>query len=225
MKLDSPLTFAIGDIHGQHLKLLELLRQCGDRSGDFAAKFVFLGDYIDRGPDSRAVIETLIEFETTRPDRVICLRGNHEAALSAIAGGDMSAMPSWLNKNGGDRTLASYGVADPAALPADHLAWMASLSLSHDDGMRFFVHAGVDPSRPLDAQHERDLLWIREPFLSSERDYGRLVVHGHTPQKNYAPELRPNRLNLDTAAAYGGPITAAVFIADRTTPVEYLRAC
>lgn len=101
---------------------------------------------------------------------------------------------------------------------------MRSLPLTYDDGRRFFVHAGVDPQRPLDAQDEAALLWIREPFLEDERDYGRLIVHGHTPLVTAKPELRRNRLNLDTAAVFGGPLTAAAFDGSQTTPIKYLQA-
>jgi serine/threonine protein phosphatase 1 len=101
---------------------------------------------------------------------------------------------------------------------------MRSLRLSYDDGRRFFVHAGIDPERPLDAQDDFDLVWIREPFLSDGRDYGRLVVHGHTPLPDGTPDLRSNRLNLDTGAGFGGPLTAAVFSDDSTPPIGFLQA-
>ena len=116
MSDDNTLTFAIGDIHGQHAKLVALLAQCNQRAKGAAAHFVFLGDYIDRGPDSRAVIEALVAFKAEAPHRVTCLRGNHEALVLGIVAGDLAVMPSWLNKNGGGATLSSYGVANPAAL-------------------------------------------------------------------------------------------------------------
>ena len=84
------------------------------------------------------------------------------------------------------------------------------------------MHAGVNPEVPLDAQNEHDLLWIREPFLSSTRDYGRLIVHGHTPLRSGVPDRRPNRLNIDTAAVYGGPLTAAIFTDESVQPVDFL---
>ena len=92
-----------------------------------------------------------------------------------------------------------------------HLNWLRSLPLTYDDGRRLFVHAGVDPHKPLGAQDEHDLIWIREPFLDDDRDYGRLIVHGHTPLETAKPDLRPNRLNLDTAAVFGGPLTRGGF--------------
>jgi serine/threonine protein phosphatase 1 len=129
----------------------------------------------------------------------------------------------WL-RNGGVETLASYGVREVGDLPCAHLDWMRSLRLSYDDGRRLFVHAGVDPAKPLDAQDEQDLLWIREPFLSNRRAYGRLIVHGHTPLETATPDLRVNRLNLDTAAVYGGALTAAVFDDKQIAPLGYLQA-
>ena len=92
----------------------------------------------------------------------------------------------------------------------------------HDDGMRFFVHAGVHPDRPIDQQNEHDLLWIREPFLSSTKDFGRFIVHGHTPTQNGIPDQRLHRLNIDTGAAFGRPLTAAVFSDDRAAPQRFL---
>jgi len=155
-------------------------------------------------------------------ERVIALMGNHEAWVLALLDG-IAATSVWL-RNGGVQTLLSYGVRDAGDLPRAHLDWMRSLRLSYDDGRRLFVHAGINPERPLDAQDEDDLLWIREPFLSDGRDYGRLIVHGHTPLETAMPELRSNRLNRDTAAVFGGPLSAAVFDDSQTEPLAYLQA-
>jgi serine/threonine protein phosphatase 1 len=148
--------------------------------------------------------------------------GNHEAMLLGALDGTMPPM-NWLQQ-GGTATLQSYGIASMRELPREHLAWLRALQLTHDDGRRFFVHAGVDPRRPLDAQDEMALLWIREPFLSDQRDYGRLMVHGHTPIRSGTPELRDNRLNVDTGAVFGGPLTAAVFDVERVQPLAFIQA-
>ncbi len=214
-------TYAIGDIHGSVAKLRRLLAQCTEHAAGRAMSLVFVGDYIDRGPDPRGVLALLIDLKSRMHERCVALLGNHEAfALDVLAG---APPEDWLSQ-GGAETLRSYGVTDPGQLPREHFDWLRSLPLSYDDGRRFFVHAGVDPERPLDAQDEFDLLWIREPFLSDDRDYGRLIVHGHTPLRGGAPDLHHNRLNLDTAAVFGGPLTAAVFLEDETMPIAFLQA-
>jgi len=217
-----PFTYAVGDIHGSLDKLTDLIAACRRHAADRGMMLVFLGDFIDRGPDSAGVVRFVLDLQTQNPERVIALTGNHEAWVLGVVDGAMSAS-TWL-LNGGAATLSSYGVRRAGDLPHTHLDWMRSLRLSYDDGRRLFVHAGVNPHQPLDAQDEKDLLWIREPFLHDTRDYGRLIVHGHTPLESRAPDLRPNRLNLDTAAVFGGPLTAAVFDDSQTEPVAFLQA-
>jgi serine/threonine protein phosphatase 1 len=206
----SPLTFAVGDVHGCLEKLQRLVEACEAHAGGRPAHFVFLGDYIDRGPDSRAVIEFLMRRQQAQPDAVVCLRGNHEQ-LALDAHADQRAMPAWLRNNGAT-TQRNYWRTGGRISPA-HLVWLAALPLCHDDGLRFFVHAGVDLDVPLHEQEPDVMLWTREPFLSwsDEVDCGRFIVHGHTPQKSGRPDLRPHRVNLDTAAVMGGPLTAGVF--------------
>ena len=215
-------TYAIGDIHGCLDKLEGLVKRCQSDAKDESAKFVFLGDFIDRGPDSRGVVQYLIDFQARRPGQAICLCGNHEdLALNAID--DTRQIDQWVVYNGGDKALRSYGVKSPSELPQDHVAWLRALPTHHDDGLRFFVHAGVNPDRPLDRQDRHDLLWIREPFLSNTRDFGRFIVHGHTPLNTGAPDLRRNRVNLDTAAVLGGPLTAAMFDDGAPGPIGFLQ--
>jgi len=214
-------TYAIGDIHGCLNKLQDLVKLCLLDAGKESAKFVFLGDYIDRGPDSRGVLEFLINLQSHQPDLVVCLVGNHEElALAAINAGQNE---NWL-RNGGEETLRSYGIGSAADLPPHHIDWLNTLVDQHDDGRRFFVHAGINPLRPLDQQDDHDLHWIREPFLSDDRNYGRLIVHGHTPLQTDLPDQRHNRLNLDTGAVYGGPLTAAAFSDKETAPLQFIQA-
>ncbi len=217
-----PRVYAVGDIHGSLDQLRELVARCEEDAAGREAKFVFVGDYIDRGPDSRGVIEFLLTLQRRMTGRVITLMGNHESmALAAV---DMGLHAGHWLMEGGDKTLRSYGVRRANALPREHVDWLRSLPLTHDDGVRLFVHAGVNPERPLDAQEDDDLLWIREPFLSDARNYGRLIVHGHTPARGDKPDIRANRVNVDTGAVYGGALSAAVFDDGVVTPVAILQA-
>jgi serine/threonine protein phosphatase 1 len=217
-----PLVYAIGDIHGSLQKLCDLIARCQRHADGRTAAFVFLGDYIDRGADSSGVVDTVMNLRSRLKHRVIALKGNHEAFAIDVIDGKMEA-DFWLGE-GGAATLRSYGVSSARELPNEHVAWLRSLPLRYDDGRRFFVHAGIDPEKPLDAQSDHDLLWIREPFLSDARDHGRLIVHGHTPQATGVPDLRGNRLNLDTGAVFGGPLTAAVFTGAKRDPIGFLQA-
>jgi serine/threonine protein phosphatase 1 len=215
------LTYTIGDIHGHLDKLTELVRGCNDDAAGHSMRFVFLGDYVDRGPDSQGAVQFLLDIQRAHPGRDVFLKGNHEDLLVAAADSEFFE-ERWLS-NGGNETLESYRLTRAADLPVDHVNWLRRLPPFFDDGYRFFVHAGVHPDRPLNRQDEDDLLWIRNPFLTSEKDYGRLIVHGHSPVTGGHPDLRANRLNLDTGAAFGGPLTAAVFDSDETSPKRFLK--
>jgi serine/threonine protein phosphatase 1 len=212
---------AIGDIHGSLSKLRELVARCEARALGASLTFVFLGDYIDRGPESAGVVRYLMELQSRLGPRMIALMGNHEAMLLDVCKGKCPAY-HWVSQ-GGDATLRSYGVDRAQDLPETALNWFKARPLSHDDGRHFFVHAGVNPLLPLNAQRGHDLIWIREPFLSDRRDYGRLIVHGHTPVESGQPDVRANRLNVDTGAVYGGPLTAALFADGRTAPVSFVQ--
>jgi serine/threonine protein phosphatase 1 len=221
--VNSSITFAIGDIHGCFEKLKSLLAACDAFRGRQSAQFIFIGDYIDRGPQSKDVLDLLIKGGGEQDRNFVCLRGNHEEMLARAADknrSDRDLMTWW--GNGGEQTLESYGVNDPSDLPAEHLDWMRSLPLQTRDHYRLFVHAGIRPGVALSSQSAEDLLWIREPFLSSEEDHGALVVHGHTPTRSRAPDLRPSRLNIDTGACFGGPLTAAVFSEEESTPLFFI---
>jgi len=220
--LGPPYTFAIGDIHGSEASLSRLLDVCDSWGGTCRRSFVFLGDYIDRGPESAAVIRRLMSWQEKLPDQVICLRGNHEDML-LLARHDSNAYIRWI-RNGGLSTLRSYGVRNAADIPQDVVRWLHCLPRSFDDGRRFFVHAGVDLTLALDQQRPEDLLWMREPFLTlaDSVDPGRLIVHGHTPTPTRRPDFRRYRLNLDTGAFMGGPLTAAVFSESQTGPICFI---
>jgi len=215
------LTYAVGDIHGCHELLLALLDGIEDHAAGRLYTLVFLGDYIDRGPESAGVLQTVRQLQERSPERVICLKGNHEA-LMIEAAADPDRAPLWLY-NGGDAALASFGVSRVGDLPADVLRWVGSLPTFYEDGRRYYVHAGVTPARPLADKDDHDRVWIRQPFLDVDHDFGKHVVHGHTPQLSAVPDERPNRTNLDTAAVYGGALTAGVFTAERDHAIRYLR--
>ena len=229
MVLKTSLIYSVGDIHGQYQKLQNLLRRC---ELDHVARgveekaLVFVGDYVDRGPNSEQVVHLLMKLQAASPSRVFCLKGNHELILVAAARGQLSrydvTLKEWLDRGGGAATLRSYGVTHPSQLPDEHVRWMDSLPLCYDDGHRFFCHAGINPELGLAHSTQDDLLLIREPFLSCVQDHGRLIVHGHTPAQSGYPELKTNRLNLDTGAGYGGPVSAAIFSVDQRGPIDFI---
>jgi serine/threonine protein phosphatase 1 len=224
------LLYAIGDIHGR-LDLLDslltLIRDDRERRTDAPAILIFLGDYIDRGPDSKGVVDRLLEGFPV-PFSSVFLKGNHEELLLSFIRRPYPTI-DWL-RNGGDATFLSYGLdietlrlafrAGPeglveaarrfsAALPESHLRFYERLELSCRLGDYLFVHAGVRPGAPLEAQTEDDLLWIRHEFLDSARDFGAVVVHGHTPVR--FPQERSNRIGIDTYAVRTGKLTAVGF--------------
>lgn len=221
--------YAIGDIHGCANALKTLLQKV---EADFYAlenwhqlhpTLIFLGDFIDRGPDSKDVIDILT---TNLPNGFIpiFLRGNHEEALLDFID-DVSSGKTWFNHGGLD-TLASYGLPVPVigdftavdelryclrhALPMSHEAFFRSTVTSYEIGDYFFSHAGINPDLPLSQQDDKSLLWIREPFLSSTKAYGACIVHGHTPVE--LPDRRFNRINIDTGVYASGILTCARFL-------------
>ena len=228
----APRTYAVGDVHGR----LDLLRAAIDRIarhiGDATFRVVLLGDYVDRGPDSRGVVEFLIELQRRWP--VVCLKGNHEELmLQAIAQPSGRRLSRWL-EYGGEQTLQSYGLGPGGdfadAIPAEHVRWMNSLPKTTGDGHRIYVHAGLMPGTPVHRQKEETCLWIRERFLQARAgDFELHVVHGHTPvwegKPNPAePELLEHRTNIDTGAFATGVLTVAVFDADKPGgPIEVLK--
>jgi serine/threonine protein phosphatase 1 len=214
--------YVIGDIHGR-LDLLDRLIAAIERDAKrqgIDCLTVTLGDYIDRGPHSRGVLERLAE--NPFPGEYVALKGNHEQLLEMFLG-DPEIGPHW-RQLGGLETLHSFGVRiapllsshdyeeaaerlRDALMPA-HEKFLASLQTSLSVGRYFLCHAGVRPGVPLERQNEEDLLWIRDEFLNSEADFGKVVVHGHTPTEK--PEVLPNRINIDTGAFATGRLTCVV---------------
>jgi serine/threonine protein phosphatase 1 len=212
--------YALGDIHGRADLLKEMFTVI---DADLARNpvhrpiHVFLGDYVDRGPDSAGTLDLLIDrgrhFET------VCLKGNHEAYMLEVFR-DPAKLAEW-RKFGGLQTLMAYGLQpslNPNAaeqielietlvkqVPDAHLRFLESLRPSFLCGDFFFVHAGVRPGIPLKEQTEADMLWIRDEFLDSEENFGKFIVHGHTPVRE--PEIRANRINIDTGAYATGNLT------------------
>jgi serine/threonine protein phosphatase 1 len=219
--------YAIGDIHGCDEMLADVHRRI---AADLTTRptpdhrIIHIGDYVDRGPDSAGVVARLVRLQAENP-RMQFLRGNHDERLLAFLD-DPSVGDIYLTDNiGGPATLRSYGVAPnrfrvfgrgfaaqsaelAERMPAEHRAFLEGLETTLRFGDFLFVHAGIRPGVPLAEQDPQDLIWIREEFLFDGRDHGFVVVHGHTIAD--APEIRPNRINIDTGAVFGGPLTCLV---------------
>ena len=213
MSASEPITVAIGDIHGNSEALELTIDACRRFADGRPATFVMLGDYIDRGPDSKGVVELLMNWHG--PERLVCIKGNHEDMALLTIEDEHRSGAAFLG-NGGKNTLFSFGVLHAHQLPRAVARWMEQLPLTFDDGQRFYCHAGVDPTRPLDQQSEAVLLLSRFSYPDS-LELDRYIVHGHTPI-GAMPEVKKNRINLDTGSGYGGPLSAAVFTADRREP-------
>jgi serine/threonine protein phosphatase 1 len=222
--------YAIGDVHGRADQLSALLdmiqNDCATGARPAQVDLILLGDYIDRGRDSATVLNMLRRL--TLPEMTLTLlRGNHEQVLlDLMVRPRVKPLEQWLTY-GGLETLASYGLpssllysndmeailaAMAQVLPSAHVDLLSSLPLHHRIGDYYFVHAGVRPKRALDTQDEHDLLWIREPFLSSTDDFGAVIVHGHSISRTV--ESRPNRIGIDTGAYATGILTAVVLEED-----------
>ncbi|WP_319825363.1 metallophosphoesterase family protein [Thalassovita sp.] len=218
--------YAVGDIHGQ-LDMLESALDWIEKDGGPEAQIVFVGDLVDRGPHSRQVIETLLKGQAQGRDWTV-LSGNHDdlfvGFLERGAVDDpriKSGVPWHGPRLGGLSTLASYGIGDldrpvpdlwsdaQHAVPAAHLKFLRALPSYLRTKELLFVHAGIRPGLPLAQQTRDDMMWIRADFLDDPRPHPWLVVHGHSAVDT--AEHRGNRVNLDSGAGYGRPITAAVF--------------
>ncbi|HEY3796278.1 MAG TPA: metallophosphoesterase [Bradyrhizobium sp.] len=205
------LTYVIPDIHGRSDLLRDGLAGILAHARSQVGTLVALGDYVNKGPDSKAVIDIL------RPGPLpgwpfIPLKGNHDAMM--VAGlRDSSKMQWWLER-GGDTTIASYG-GDPSQVPPGDIQWLDGLALMHTDRQRIYVHAGLDRDSPLDRQSERTLLWKRYPAGDASGFGGRYVVHGHDSIAD-GPKLYEGRINLDTRGWRTGRMVIGVF--DDDTP-------
>ena len=195
--------YAVGDIHGQIHMIEALVERAPFQEDD---EIVFLGDYIDRGRDSRAVVDLLIRFKREYPNTVF-LRGNHEDMLLDYLSGGGTYSPGVYLMNGGDATLENYrDSSGDVRLPPEHIEFLGDLVWIHVSRGFIFVHAGLRPGVPIDRQDPMDLVWIREEFLYAEYDFGEPVVFGHTPGWEIKNEL-PFYLGIDTRAVTGGRLT------------------
>ncbi len=212
--------YAIGDVHGCLDRLVTLheriARDLAERP--IAEPLVLhIGDYIDRGPDSAGVIRHLQRGFAGAP--TVNLMGNHELMMiEALDGDHPDAIGHWL-ANGGRASLRSWGVEEPIEadairkrIPDEHLHFIRELAPWHRAGGYAFVHAGIRPGVAFERQSRHDLMWMREPFLSSPGSFGVVVVHGHTPTEG--PVVKSNRIGIDTGAVLGGPLTCVVLEAE-----------
>lgn len=219
--------YAIGDIHGRLDLLDRIHRSIADDVAQRTAsrrQVVYLGDYVSRGPDSAGVIDRVCDWLPDGFSR-IALKGNHEDLLLRFLDGETDTGRHWLDF-GGLEAMSAYGIEIPdrearddasvialgrelaRRLPASHLEFLRALQVKHTAGSYFFVHGGVRPGVPLEEQSERDCLWIRKAFLNSEADHGAIVVHGHCISEE--PEIRPNRIGIDTGAYRSGILSCLV---------------
>lgn len=232
-------TYAVGDVHGCYDLLTDLLhRIVADIESTPASglvELIFLGDYIDRGPETASVLSSLVWIERNGPLPAIFLKGNHEQAMLDFIADPVQHSP-WL-RVGGAETLRSYCIAPPDEvgpdadyvelrdllldrLPAAHLDFLQRLRLYHENDRYVFVHAGIRPGVAMRAQDHEDLLWIRDEFLANERPAKKRVVHGHS-WIDAEPVVRPGRIGVDTGAYRTGTLTAAKL---RDGAVTFLQA-
>jgi serine/threonine protein phosphatase 1 len=215
--------YAIGDIHGRADLLEKMFHLIESDMQGYKGEslIIFVGDYVDRGPNSCEVLDLLSNYRGST--RMLCLRGNHEDIVIRFFQ-DHSVAPGWFHY-GGLQTLRSYGIPVQAAtqdfddifhlrkqleerMPKTHRQFLEGLGLMARYGDYLFVHAGIHPDIPLEEQKEHQLLWIREPFLSSAKDFGFVTVHGHSIRMK--PEVRSNRIGIDTGAYATGHLTCLV---------------
>ena len=229
------MIFAIGDVHGK-LNLLEMLHKkimAHSEQFEEVNTIVMLGDYIDRGSQSKEVLDFLMS-EPFEGFNHVFLKGNHEDLMLKTLTGNPDRIRAWL-ENGGDQTCKSFGI-DPTLIYLDggawkdllkpYIPWLTSLKPYYQTRKHVFVHAGIDPDifHDMSLQREEVLLWIRHRFLKDRRDYGFTVVHGHTPTPDDAPETFNNRIGIDTGAVWSTILTAVCVDENDSTPPEFISA-
>lgn len=237
--MNDTVYYAIGDVHGEDEKLAELhdfIHEDAQRLG-VAPFFVHLGDLIDRGPNSRGVVARVMRLHEAAPDRAITLKGNHEEMMMSAYDSHSAMAESTWGGNGGQAAVASYERVNGhhgdwrEAVDRAHANFLRALpTLWRDDERKLaFVHAGIDPPRFPDCSDEHRL-WTRSPKFFDPGRWpdrpeleGLVVVHGHTPTKDFAPHLNLRRINVDTGACFGGPLTAVVLAPDEKPRFLYAR--
>lgn len=215
-------TYAIGDVHGQSWLLQRLLAGIADHAAGTPSRIILVGDYVDKGPDSPGVIAELMRLTGMPDPAVTCLMGNHDLAM-AQAGSSQKAMDRWALM-GGAEVLRQYGVSHPDHLPAEILDWLRRLPTFAQDSARYFVHAGLDPSRSIDDQSDEIRLSMRGDFLEKDHDFGKQIVHGHTPQMSGRPSFCLYRTNLDTGVYQTRILSAVAFEGDARQPFALLQS-
>lgn len=231
-------TYVIADLHGRFDLLCRALDLIHADAGDAGGKFVVLGDFVDRGPQSRNIIDLLMAGPQRPNWEWVILQGNHEAMMLEVLSAPNAHLMRWWVGNGGGQTLASYGYAQgdpilPLRVPAEHLEWLAALPIYHEDAWRIFVHAGVPPHQPVDEAKPETLQWMLYP---SSEDYpdaevhsderhcsGKHIVHGHHQSASH-PLLKAHRTNLDSFAYSTGRVAIGVFEDDYPAPSKIIDA-
>lgn len=213
-------TLAIGDTHGECERLKKLVSVGLSYEPNDVTRIVFIGDYIDRGPDSKGVIDYVRKL--SEDFEVIALMGNHEQMLWQAYYGDNHDQYEWKASYG--HTCTSFGVEEIYDIPREYIDWMKERPYFFHDGLRTFVHAGIQRTLDLNmrVQSPQYMVWARDEFMFDMRKAGGFVVHGHTPQFNPWPDHRGNRLNLDTAAVFGNDMTAAIFNDTDVRPTHFV---
>lgn len=198
------LTFAVGDIHGCYEQLLMALRKVSEVSDGEPARVVFLGDYVDRGPSSAQVVAHLMRGPDFPNQEWVCLQGNHDQMFAdhVLGSSDYHYLAHW-----GAHTLSGYPEGESDAEARQHAKWLRSLPAKYEDQWRYYAHAGMMPGVPFEKQDREALTWIRGEFLHADYDFGKRVIHGHTPAREI--EVTKYRTNLDTGCCFGRKLSMA----------------